>query len=94
MKRKRLNLRPLSVFSTKNLRYMNTNKGLITLVGFVLAGLGFLALVLSLVGVQFSFLTWIDAPGRLFGFLMRLIMIIIGIIMVYLAQTDFEGKDQ
>jgi len=72
---------------------MNNNKGLVTLVGFVLAGLGFLALVLSLVGVQFSFLTWIDKPGRLFGFVMRLLMILVGIVLIYLAQTDFSGEN-
>ena len=70
---------------------MNKNKGIITLVGFLLAGLGFLALVLSVVGVKLSFLAWIDKPGPLFGFVTRLVMIITGIIIVYLAQTDFEG---
>lgn len=72
---------------------MNNNKGILTLVGFLLAGLGFLALVLSVVGVKLSFLTWIDAPGPLFGFVIRLVMIIAGIIIVYLAQTDFSGED-
>ena len=67
-------------------------KGIITLAGFLLAGLGFLALVLSVVGVKLSFLTWIDAPGPLFGFVSRLVMIITGIIIVYLAQTDFSGE--
>lgn len=69
-------------------------RGSITLAGFLLAGLGFLALVLSLVGVQFAFLTWIDSPGRLFGFLIRLLMIISGVVLIYLAQTDFEGENQ
>ena len=72
---------------------MVKNKGLVTLVGFLLAGLGFLALVLSLIGVQFSFLTWIDKPGRLFGFLFRILMIAVGFVMIYLAQTDFEREE-
>lgn len=72
---------------------MKKYKGLITLVGFLLAGLGFLALVLSVVGVKLSFLTWIDKPGPLFGFVSRLIMIVAGIIIVYLAQTDFSGEE-
>jgi len=71
---------------------MDKNKGIITLVGFLLAGLGFTALVLSVVGVKLSFLTWIDKPGPLFGFVTRLVMIIIGIIIIYLAQTDFSGE--
>ena len=72
---------------------MTKNKGLITFIGFLLAGLGFLALVLSLVGVQLSFLTWIDSPGKLTGFLIRLIMILAGIIIIYLAQTNFSGEE-
>lgn len=72
---------------------MNKNKGWLTLVGFLLAGTGFLALVLSLVGVKLSFLTWIDAPGPLFGFVMRLLMIVIGIVIIYLTQTDFKGEE-
>ncbi len=72
---------------------MNKNKAWLTVVGFLLAGLGFLALVLSLVGVQLSYLAWLDAPGRLFGFIMRLLMILVGIIIIYLTQTNFSGED-
>ncbi len=68
-------------------------KGLLTLLGFVLFMLGFSALVLSLVGVQFAFLTWLDAPGRLFGFVARLVMIILGIVVVVLANTDWEESE-
>ncbi|HMO38331.1 MAG TPA: hypothetical protein PKC76_03445 [Saprospiraceae bacterium] len=71
---------------------MIKNKGLFTLVGFLLAGTGFLALILSLVGLQLAFLTWIDAPGRLFGFVMRLVFIIAGIVIIYLAQSNFRGE--
>ena len=72
---------------------MTKNKGIITLIGFLLAGIGLLALVLSVVGVKLSFLTWIDKPGPLFGFIMRLVMIIAGLVIVYLAQTDFSGEE-
>jgi hypothetical protein len=71
---------------------MRKNRGLLTLVGFLIAGIGFVALILSLVGLQLSFLTWIDAPGRLFGFVMRLVFIIIGMVLIVLAQTDFKGE--
>ena len=69
------------------------NKGIFSLLGFVLAGLGFLSIVLSLVGVQFSFLTWLDSFGRLFGFVAKLIMIIAGILILYIAQSDFKGEE-
>ena len=69
------------------------NKGIFSLFGFLLAGLGFLSIVLSLVGVQFSFLTWLDSFGRLFGFVAKLIMIIAGILILYIAQSDFKGEE-
>ena len=72
---------------------MVKNRGWITLVGFLLAGTGFLALILSLVGLNLAFLTWIDAPGPLFGFVMRLVMIIVGVVIIYVAQTNFEGGE-
>lgn len=71
---------------------MKKNKGLLTLIGFILLTLGFMALVLSIVGVKLSFLLWIDRPGPLFGFLFRLLMIIAGFVMVYLAQTNYRGE--
>ena len=72
---------------------MVKNKGWLSLVGFVLAGLGFLALILSIVGVKLSFLTWIDQPGPLFGFLMRIVMIVAGLIIIYFALTDFSEEE-
>ncbi|MCB0613000.1 MAG: hypothetical protein H6573_30515 [Lewinellaceae bacterium] len=69
------------------------SKGIFSLLGFLLAGLGFLSIVLSLVGVQFSFLTWLDSFGRLFGFVAKLIMIIAGILILYIAQSDFKGEE-
>ncbi len=72
---------------------MNKNNGLLTLVGFLLAGIGFMALVLSIVGAKLSFLLWIDSAGAFWGFMIRLMMILIGIIIIYLAQTDFKGEN-
>ena len=65
----------------------------LTVLGFLLAGTGILALVLSLIGIQLSFLTWIDSPGRLFGFLTRIFITLVGFILIYLTQTDMQPKD-
>lgn len=62
-------------------------------VGFLMFILGFSALVLSLVGVKISFLTWIDYPGPLFGFLTRIFMIIVGIVIVYMTTTDWRAGE-
>lgn len=72
---------------------MNKNSGFLSLVGFILAGLGFLAIILSMIGVQFSFLLWLNQLGQLWSFLIKILMIIAGIILVYIAQSDFSGED-
>lgn len=70
-----------------NVRTKNT----VTTLGFLLAGVGLLAVVLSLVGIQLSFLTWLDAPGRLFGFVGKLVLVLLGFILIYVGQTGLEG---
>lgn len=72
---------------------MNKNKAFYTLVGFIVAGLGFSSIILSLVGAKLSFLLWIDALGPLPGFVIKLLMIISGIVVIYLARTDFSGEE-
>lgn len=67
-------------------------KASFTLIGFILFLVGMSALVLSLVGVKLSFLTFIDQPGPITGFLIRLGMVFGGIIMIVLAQTDWKRE--
>jgi hypothetical protein len=73
---------------------MNKNKGIFSLVGFLLAGVGFSAVVLDLVGAKLSFLVWIDQWGALLGFLIKLVLILAGIVIVYLARSDFSGEGE
>lgn len=70
------------------------SKAIYTTIGFLLFTIGMLALVLSLVGVQLSFLTWIDKPGRLFGFLIRILMVLLGVVIVVLARTDWREEEE
>lgn len=67
-------------------------KGILSLVGFILFLLGFVALSLQLLGIQFAFLTWIDAAGRLLGFMVRILMIIVGIILLYFDQSNWREQ--
>lgn len=62
--------------------------------GFLLFIIGFVALVLSLIGVRLTYLTWIDEPGGLFGFLTRIFMIISGVVIVYLTVTDWRNQEE
>lgn len=64
------------------------NKTLLTTVGFLLFVFGFLALILSMIGIQFTMLKWIDAPGRLVGLLIRLGMILGGLVLVYVSRYN------
>lgn len=70
------------------------SRAIYTTIGFLLFTIGMMALVLSLVGVQLSFLTWIDKPGRLFGFVIRLIMILSGVVIVVLTRTDWREEKE
>lgn len=72
---------------------MKKNKALFTIIGFLLFLYGTIAIVLSLIGAKLSFLVWLDAPGALFGFVMKIMMILVGVVIVYLAQTDFSGEE-
>ncbi|MCC6725430.1 MAG: hypothetical protein IT258_13060 [Saprospiraceae bacterium] len=62
-------------------------------VGFLLFILGFSALVLSLVGVKLSFLVWLDYPGALFGFLAKIFMVVTGIVVVYMATSNWREEE-
>ena len=73
-------------------KFRNMKRGTITLIGFVLVGLGFMTLVLSLIGVQLSFLTWMDYAGPLTAFIARLLMIMIGFIIIYLSTSNYRDQ--
>ncbi len=68
------------------------NKTLLTVAGFFLFTFGFLSLVLSMIGVQLAFLAWLDKIGALFAFIIRILMVLAGIILVALAQTDWARE--
>ena len=65
----------------------------ITIIGFLLAGTGVLALILNLVGLKLSFLVWMDGGGKLLGLLLQILMSITGFIMVYFGQTDLSQEE-
>lgn len=62
--------------------------------GFLLFILGFSALVLSVVGIRYAFLQWLDAPGGLFGMIAKILMIVAGIVIVYLTSTDWRAEEE
>jgi len=67
------------------------NKGLISIIGFLLFLLGGLSLVLSLIGVNLTYLRWLENLGLLWSFLIKILMIVTGIAMVYVSRM---GPDE
>ena len=61
---------------------------LTTTIGFILLMLGFLSLILKIVGVHLSFLFWLEDLGSLPATIVRLLMIFGGIIMIYMSRVD------
>lgn len=68
-------------------------KSLYSTLGFLLFVFGVLALVLSLVGVKLAILVWIDHWGLLGGLMIRFAMIIGGLLMVYLARSNWRESN-
>ena len=64
------------------------NKPWITAIGFVLFMLGCVSILISLVGLQISFLKWVDDISRVFGFVFKTTIMLIGIIVAYLSKLD------
>ncbi|MBR9921122.1 MAG: hypothetical protein GYB31_09805 [Bacteroidetes bacterium] len=67
-------------------------KSLFVVLGFALFAFGLLSIVLSLLGLQFSFMTWMDSGSKLLGFVIRLIMMLAGIVTMALAYTDWDRE--
>lgn len=71
----------------------DTTKTILTIIGFLAAGTGLLSLILNLVGLKLSFLQWMDAGGRLLGFVLQLVLSIVGFILIYFGQTDLSQEE-
>lgn len=67
------------------------NKTKYTVLGFLLFILGIVSMVLSLVGVKLAFLVFIDSFGRGIGFMIRILMVLVGVVMVVMSRSEFDG---
>jgi uncharacterized membrane protein YcgQ (UPF0703/DUF1980 family) len=68
------------------------NKGIKTLIGFLLIVFGLTSLIMELIGIQWAFLAFLQMGGRLLGFVIKIIMTVAGFMFVYFAQTDWEEE--
>ncbi|MEM7571598.1 MAG: hypothetical protein AAF433_01805 [Bacteroidota bacterium] len=65
----------------------------LTVIGFLLFLLGFFSLALNLVGVDLAFLRWVSALGQLPSFLIRMAMVIVGMVFIFVGQTDWKREE-
>lgn len=73
---------------------MKKNKGLFSLIGFILFLLGFTSLILSMVGIKISLLLWLDYFTPPIRLLIRLTMAVGGIVLVFFTRSgDTEQHD-
>ncbi len=68
------------------------NKGFWTLFGLALFIIGITAITLQMVGVQWVFLAFLEKAGRLFAFIVKILMVLGGFILIVLARTDWEQE--
>lgn len=69
-------------------------KNILLFVGFLLVMFGFLSLFLGMSGLQFTYMAWVDNWGRLTGFLLRLLMIMIGFLIAFYAKVDWQKEKE
>lgn len=62
------------------------------LLGFLLVVFGLTAAVLQMIGAQWAFLQFLEIPGRLFAFVVKVLMVMAGFIIVALANTDWDQE--
>lgn len=66
------------------------NKGRWMLLGFSLIILGLSAIFLQVIGTHWAFLGFLEKPGHLFAFLIKILMVMIGFVVVALANMDWD----
>lgn len=72
---------------------MFTKNDAVTLAGFILFFLGMLSIILSLVGIHFSFLAFLEKLGKLPAFLAKVAMVGLGFSLIYLSKIHYPRKN-
>jgi len=47
---------------------------------------------MELVGTHWYFLAWLERTGRLMAFVLKLLMIMVGVLLIVFARTDWEQE--
>jgi len=71
------------------------DKPIVTVIGYILILLGFLALILSMIGLRLKFLSFLEFGGPLLAFIIKMSMIMLGFVLMYISKTiDRDRKEQ
>ena len=71
-----------------------SKRALYTLIGFLLFILGTLTLLIELVGLSFGFMGFLDIFGRLGAFVIKISLILVGFVIVAVANNNENAKDE
>jgi len=67
-------------------------KGYITALGYLLFLAGFMSILLSMVGLQLTFLGWISDLGVGMSIVVKLVMLFSGLIIMYISKMPPEEE--
>lgn len=68
------------------------NKNTILFFGYLLFSLGVTSVVMELVGTHWYFLAWLEHLGRLGAFILKILMVIVGVLLIVFGRTDWERE--
>ncbi|MDF1698915.1 MAG: hypothetical protein P1U56_23880 [Saprospiraceae bacterium] len=66
------------------------NKGFVTALGYIFFALGFLSLLLTIVGLQLTPLKWLSFFGDGVALIIKLILLFGGLIIMYISKMPPE----
>ncbi|MBL7831989.1 MAG: hypothetical protein JNK41_13260 [Saprospiraceae bacterium] len=66
----------------------------LSILGFVMFITGFIGLTLTLVGVRLKLLSYIDIHTPMLGFLLKLSLIVLGLVVFIISRTNWERENQ
>ena len=72
---------------------MLKNATTLTVIGFLLLFTGIVTFFLNVVGVDFVLLEWLYRWNVAVSFAVRILMIIVGMVMIYVGQTDWSREE-
>jgi uncharacterized membrane protein len=72
---------------------MLKNATTLTVIGFLLLFTGIVTFFLNVVGVDFVLLEWLYRWNVGVSFVVRILMIIVGMVMIYVGQTDWDREE-